>query len=126
MDKELFEPTMKTSSDALVGTIDNPAHLVPAEKSQAASFPLDRSIIILGNDDAADIRIEEKSVAPYHAEISFSEGVYRIRHLDGRAAVTVNGREVNDSVLKHGDSVAIADCAFTFEYAARSDATEQG
>ena len=124
MDNEFFDPTMKTSSGELSGSIDNPATLVEVTKDDESSFALNRSIIIIGCDAAADICVEGKSVASYHAEISHAEGTYRIRHVDGKAAVTVNGREVKDSILKHGDSVAIGNRAFTFQHASAVQAAE--
>ncbi len=52
MDHELFEPTMKTSSGELTGTIEHPALLVPPAGEEP--FALNRSIIIVGSDAASN------------------------------------------------------------------------
>jgi pSer/pThr/pTyr-binding forkhead associated (FHA) protein len=94
------------------GTVDNPGRLEPAGAGEA--IVLDRCIIIVGDDALADARIAGKGIANYHVEILFEDPSYRIRHLDGKADVTVNGRKVEDSVLKDGDSVAIGEHAWHF------------
>ena len=112
MSKDAFHTTIRTSMDDVKGTVENPARLEPAGGGEPVV--LDRCIIIVGDDVLADTRIGGKGIANYHAEILFEKTAYRIRHLDGKADVTVNGRKVEDSVLKDGDSVAIGEHAWQF------------
>ena len=114
MDKEVFEPTIKTSIDDVYSPIDNPGVLVEATPGGESRFFLDRSIIIIGSDDAADVRIEDRGIASYHAEIVHDGGEYEIRHLDGSAPVCVNGEVVRETALADGDAIAVGDRAFTF------------
>ncbi len=114
MDHELYDPTIKTAGDDLRGPIENPGHLVEAGDGGETTFALDRTIVIIGSDEAADIRIEDGDVAPYHVEIIFFDGNYRIRHVDGKSPVTLNGAKINKATLKDGDSIALSDRAFTF------------
>ena len=112
MTKDAFHTTIRTSMDDVKGTVGNPARLEPVGGGEA--IELDRCIIIIGDDDLADARIAGKGIANYHVEILFEEPAYRIRHLDGKADVTVNGRKIEDSILKDGDSVAIGEHAWQF------------
>jgi pSer/pThr/pTyr-binding forkhead associated (FHA) protein len=114
MDHELFEPTIKTTIDDIKGPVENPGSLVMVASEGETTFVLDCSIIVIGSDDAADIRIEDRSIASYHAEITHDDGRYEIRHLDGSAPVRVNGDTVRESVLGDGDAVAIGDHVFSF------------
>ena len=114
MDRELFDPTIKTAGDDLRGPIENPGHLVDSSDGSEKSFALDRTIVIIGSDEAADIRIDAQGVAPYHVEIIFFEGSYRIRHLDGKTPVMLNGAKINKATLKDGDSIALLNRVFTF------------
>ena len=118
MDQSTFDPTIKTTIEDINGPIESPGALV----EDGTTFVLDRSIVILGCDEAADIRIDERSVAPYHAEISHNDGKYTIRHLDGSAPVSVGGKAVKEVELSDGDNVAIGGRFFTFRKEARSDA----
>ena len=105
---------VKTAGDDLRGPIENPGHLVESSDGNETSFALDRTIVIIGSDAAADIRIGNGDVASYHIEIVFFEGNYRIRHIDGKSPVTLNGAKINKATLKDGDSIALSDRAFTF------------
>ena len=114
MDKDVFDPTIKTSIDDMYSAIDNPGVLVESTPEGEAAFVLDRSIIIIGSDEAADVRIEGRGIASYHAEIVYDEIEYEIRHLDGSAPVCVNGEVVHETILTDGDAVAVGDRAFKF------------
>lgn len=114
MDRDIYDPTIKTTTDELKGPIENPGSLVEATSRGETVFVLDRSIIIVGCDETADIKVEGRSIAPYHAEITCDNVEYRIRHLEGSAPVCVNGEAVDESVLADGDSIVIRDHTFTF------------
>ncbi len=114
MDHEIFDPTIKTSIDDLNGPVEDPCSLVEVSTEGETVWVLDRSIVIVGSDEAADVKIEDKSIAPYHAEIVHENGGYRIRHLDGQTPVCVNGEPQDESPLADGDSVAIGESTFSF------------
>lgn len=114
MDRDIYDPTIKTSIDELGGPIEHPGSLVEATLEGEVTFVLDLSVVIIGCDDAADIKFEDRSVAPYHAEIVHDDGEYRIRHVDGSAPVLINGQAVDESKLADGDAIAIGERAFTF------------
>ena len=98
----------------MTGPVKDPGSLVEVSRERETVWVLDRSIVIVGSDEAADVRIENKSIAPYHAEIVNDDGGYRIRHLDGSAPVCVNGEPKDESPLVDGDSIAFGECTFIF------------
>jgi hypothetical protein len=124
MDHEFFEPTIKTSIDKLDGPVENPASLVEVSSQGETKWVLDRSIIIIGSDDAADVKIEGEGIAAYHAEVVHDDGDYYVRHLEGSAPVCVGGDAVCDSVLADGNTIAIGEHTFTFRRQTRADAPE--
>lgn len=114
VDPEMFDPTVYAQPDELKGTIADAGWLVEVTADGEVRHALDRPLILIGSDEAADIILSGKSIAPYHAEIKYQDGVYRLRHLEGRRAVTVDGNKVEECVLTDGCSIAIGDwtCAF--------------
>jgi pSer/pThr/pTyr-binding forkhead associated (FHA) protein len=111
-DPSQFDPTMMVASDEVVGTIDNPGWLTEADED--ATHALDRRLIVIGCDEAADIVVTGRGIAPYHAEIEWHDGVYTIRHLEGRRSVKVDGSPIDECVLRDGAAISIGDwtCAF--------------
>lgn len=124
VDRELYESTIKTTADQIRGPIESPAVLVQMTDDGEISHVLDRSLIVVGSDTAADIKIDGRAIAAYHAEISHDDGQYYIEHLDGRTVVNVNGERVRESALTDGDVIAIGNHAFTFQYKAPAEAPE--
>jgi pSer/pThr/pTyr-binding forkhead associated (FHA) protein len=112
VDPSLFDPTMMAEGDELTGTIENPGHLTEVG---GANHALDRPLILIGSDEAADIVLAGKSIAPYHAEIEFSNGTYTLRHLEGRRAVKVDGSAIDECVLEDGCAISIGDWTCAFE-----------
>jgi pSer/pThr/pTyr-binding forkhead associated (FHA) protein len=124
MDRDIYDPTIKTSTDELGGPVENPGSLVEATPNGEVTFVLDLSVVIIGCDDAADIKFEGRSIAPYHAEIVYDDGEYSIRHVDGSALVLINGQALDESTLADGDAIAIGERAFTFRKTSYENSSE--
>ncbi|HEX5131692.1 MAG TPA: FHA domain-containing protein [Candidatus Krumholzibacteria bacterium] len=112
-DPALFEKTMFAPADR-PGPVANPGMLVETSPDRARHYALDRGLIILGSDEAADVVIRGRNIAPYHAEIRLLDGVYTLRHLDGRARVRVDGEPVKERALADGCSITVGDFSFMF------------
>lgn len=121
-DPSLFDPTMMVVPDEVVGTIDNPGRLT--EMDEGTTHALDRRLIIIGCDEAADIVVTGKGIAPYHAEIEWHDGVYTIRHLEGRSPVKVDGSPTEECILRDGAAVSIGDWACAFHGPVAGKATD--
>jgi pSer/pThr/pTyr-binding forkhead associated (FHA) protein len=53
-------------------------------------------------------------VADYHAEITYENGSYTLRHLDGRRKLTVGGKSIKEYVLADCDEIELAERVFVF------------
>lgn len=79
------------------------ASAIPGER-HAISNPPWR----IGRSADNDLRLEDPSVAPYHAEIRVdAQGRYALRALDVRNGLFVNGVRVDSAVLEEGDRIRI-------------------
>lgn len=115
-DPTLFESTMLAGAQDQPGPVLNPATLTEASPQRERTHALDRGLMIIGSDDAADIVVHGRGIAPYHAEIRFLGGRYFIRHLDGRARVRVDGKAVKEQELADGCALVIGDFSFRFAH----------
>ncbi len=113
-DPALFESTILGGDERLPGPVPSPATLSETSRERERTYVLDRGLMIIGSDEASDIVILGRGIAPYHAEIRFLNGKYSIRHLDGRTRVKVNGKTVKEGVLDDGFSIVIGDFSFAF------------
>jgi pSer/pThr/pTyr-binding forkhead associated (FHA) protein len=116
MTRDLHKSTIRLPSDSIRGSVENPGYLVSRTDDGDDAVRLDRNIIIIGNDDTAEVEISGRRIAPYHAEIACDRGNYTLRHCDGREKVKVNGKVVTEHVLNDGDVIAIGDHWFTFRH----------
>jgi pSer/pThr/pTyr-binding forkhead associated (FHA) protein len=122
-DPGLFETSLRAAAHDLSGPIPNPGLLTEASPDRERSHVLDHGLMIIGSDDAADVVVQGRGIAPYHAEIRYLNGRYSLRHLDGRARVRVDGQVVKEYMLVDGCRIEIGDFAFVF--AAHANATAQ-
>jgi pSer/pThr/pTyr-binding forkhead associated (FHA) protein len=123
VDPALFDPTMMAERDEIIGTIDDPGWLAEVTDNGEVTHSLNRPLILIGSDEAADIIVTGSSIAPYHAEIQWQDGVYTLRHLEGRRAVKVDGRTVKECVLEDGCAIAMGDWACAFHAPVPSNTT---
>ena len=111
---EQYDPTVRTTVDEVQGTIDRPGCLIEKTADGETVFELDRSLILIGSDPAADVVGAGRMVADYHAEITYENGFYVLRHLEGRRRVTVGGKPIEEYILADSDEIQLADRVFVF------------
>lgn len=114
VDPDLFEATIRAGTVDQPGPIRNPGALTETSMGRERQYILDRGLMIIGSDRAADIVVAGKNIAPYHVEIRFLNGRYTLRHIDGRARVKVDGRPVKEYMLTDGCRVSVGPFAFLF------------
>ncbi len=112
---EQYDPTVRTTVDEVRGTVECPGSLVEATGDGEKVIELDRLLVLIGSDPAADIVIADRGVADYHAEITYEKGFYVLRHLEGRRGVAVNGKSIKEYILEDNDEIQIADHVFVFK-----------
>ena len=68
---------------------------------------LDRPQFLIGRRTAADLQIVSTDVSREHAEIVQDEGRYLLRDRGSRYGTFVNGEQVTERVLAHGDRIRL-------------------
>lgn len=86
-----------------------------------AEVPLDPRPYAIGRSSKSDIQLAHNSVSRHHATIEPSRAGHVIRDHDSTLGIHLNGKRVEQAVLKHGDTIQIAD--FVLQY--RTDAMHQ-
>jgi diguanylate cyclase (GGDEF)-like protein len=80
----------------------------------------------VGRSRGNSIVLSEPSVMERHALLTLSAGSYRVSKADAHARLAVNGREVTDQTLKHGDILSFGDVTLLFsEEAPRPEPTPE-
>ncbi|MBI2899667.1 MAG: diguanylate cyclase [Planctomycetes bacterium] len=82
----------------------------------------------LGRARDCSVVLGDPTVQERHASILYREGAYRIRAGADDCKVAVNGREVRDEALRHGDIISIGEVTILFsdESAAHGKASAKG
>ncbi|MEZ5305947.1 MAG: GGDEF domain-containing protein [Pyrinomonadaceae bacterium] len=87
----------------------------------AVPIPLEREVVILGRALEADVRVNDIKVSRRHASITSEAGSptepqnYVIRDLGSGNGTYLNGEKITESVLQHGDKIAIGKHILKFE-----------
>jgi len=68
---------------------------------------LDRPQFLIGRRTAADLQIVSTDVSREHAEIVQDEGRYLLRDRGSRYGTFVNGEQITERVLEHGDRIRL-------------------
>jgi pSer/pThr/pTyr-binding forkhead associated (FHA) protein len=81
---------------------------------QETAFPLAASVMLIGRDEDADIRVDEPLVSRAHARIERRAGAYFVLDLGSTNLTKVNGEPVRERELRDGDELhfARARCRF--------------
>lgn len=97
------------------------ARLVPLNLGAAPApvISLQRPVLLVGRHPECDVRIDVPEVSRRHCCLAMAYDRVMIRDLGSRNGVRVNGRVVEESILRPGDEVAIAQ----FLYRLEDDAT---
>ena len=78
-------------------------------------FLVFKNTMRMGCSPRSDIYLfNDPGVAEHHAILRATGGSYEIEGMDGAFPVTVNGRVVKRSRLRHGDQVGLGSTQFTF------------
>ena len=77
-------------------------------------FPLRDGLTNIGRKLDNNIVIHDPRVSRDHAQIQLAEGQFIILDLNSTGGTTVNGKNVNRSVLYPGDTISLAGVVFKF------------
>jgi len=79
------------------------------------SFPLPSQVTVIGRRHDCDLWIPLASVSKRHCQLSYSEGVLKIRDLGSHNGTILNGSPVEKAVVKAGDSIKIGPLTFVLQ-----------
>src|SRR5689334_22561880 len=94
-----------------------PARLVPLSGAPASGpvISLQRPVVLVGRHPECDVRIDVPQVSRRHCCLALASDRVVIRDLGSRNGVRVNGLVVEETVLRPGDEVAIAQFLYRLE-----------
>ena len=90
------------------------AQIVFIDGSQMGTSLALSSINTLGRDVNNTIVLHAADVHACHAVIRYRDGEYRLARAEAKADVTVNGRDVADEPLRHGDILTLGSLTLLF------------
>jgi adenylate cyclase len=80
------------------------------------AIPLTKRRITAGRQPPCDVVIRQKTVSSRHCELELIEGYWRIKDLDSRNGVRINGERCTEGWVLPHQRVTIGDQRFTLEY----------
>ncbi len=76
---------------------------------------VDRPDVVVGRHSEADIRLPMPDVSRRHCRLQFVEGLWQVVDLNSLNGVFVNGEQVLQAALNHGDVMRIGGFIFSVE-----------
>ncbi len=74
-----------------------------------AAFPLTKKSVVIGRDDAADVRFPVSAVSRRHAELRFERGRWVVADLESRNGTLVDGHAIDEQELEPLAELRIGD-----------------
>jgi pSer/pThr/pTyr-binding forkhead associated (FHA) protein len=98
------------------------ARLVPLSlgASSAPVIALQRPVILIGRHPECDIRLDSPKVSRRHCCLALAYDRVMLRDLGSRNGIRVNGRVVEETILRPGDEIAIGHILYRLEDVAPS------
>jgi pSer/pThr/pTyr-binding forkhead associated (FHA) protein len=118
-DPALFEATILSAGDGR-DPEQTPGVLTETSPDRERQHAINRGLLTIGSDEAADVVINGRNIAPCHAEIRLLDGHYLLRHLDGRTRIKVNGKSIQACALEDGCAITIGEFSFRFHATANA------
>lgn len=116
-----------TSNTTMIDQALLPRNMAPVPESvkatvrvvqgQAAGTELRllKSITGVGRDEQNDVVIDDGRVSNFHMAIFHASGEFRIRDLGSTNGTFLNGSQVTEYALRHGDWIQVGGCVIRFE-----------
>ncbi|HEV7299902.1 MAG TPA: FHA domain-containing protein [Tepidisphaeraceae bacterium] len=100
--------------DADLNTAPSAALVPQGKHAGQTAIPLLRPATIIGARHRSHVHLLSRSVSKAHAILIRTNGGYYVRDLASRSHVYVNGRQVREADLVHGDLLKIGNFVFRF------------
>jgi len=79
------------------------------------TFSLPSNVTVIGRRHDCDLWVPLASVSKRHCQLNCSDGVLRIRDLGSRNGTFLNGKAVDEAVIKAGDSIKVGPLVFVLQ-----------
>jgi len=91
-------------------------NLVVFKKSGSRKiYRLPSSVTVIGRRSNCDFYVPLMSVSKRHCQLNRHQGVLKIRDLDSRNGTYLNGKRVDEAVIKAGDYIKVGPLTFAFQ-----------
>ena len=77
-----------------------------------ADIELDRAVVVVGRHRWCDVRIASPRVSRRHCRLAVDRDGVLVRDLGSTNGTRINGRRVEEGVLRPGDELSIAHCRY--------------
>jgi signal transduction histidine kinase len=88
-------------------------------------FRLTEKGLVIGRSPEVGVRVNDELVSRQHARVFLAGDEVRVKDLDSRNGIFVNGHRVTEGVLKEGDTMNVGNIAFQLSRYAQAPATNQ-
>ena len=106
----------KTAGVDNAGEVIMDANLVLlAKKGENKVFPLPSAVTIVGRRKNCDLRIPLESVSRRHCQFNLEDENVKLRDLGSRNGTFLNGKRIDEQILKPGDSIRIGPVVFAMQ-----------
>jgi adenylate cyclase len=79
-------------------------------------IPLIREVLTIGRRDTCDIPMPYPNVSGLHCELNFRDGLWHIRDRNSTNGIKVNGKRVQEKLLRPKDEISIGKRLYTIQY----------
>ncbi len=84
-------------------------------------IPLLSEVLLVGRRSKCDITLQFPNVSSHHCQLEFINGYWRVRDMNSRNGIKVNGQRCDMKWLLPGDKLAIAKHEYEINYTPQSD-----
>ena len=85
------------------------------KNSSQKAFPLSSGVTVIGRRHDCDLRIPLMSVSRRHCQLNRDEGILKIRDLGSRNGTYLNGKRIDEAVIKAGDYIEVGPLKFVLQ-----------
>lgn len=108
-------PVSQIMLDNTLQTGSGNASLVCLGKRGKQRIPVLKNEFSLGRSAENDLVIDDLNVSKKHALILFSRNQWILKDTNSRNGVSLNGKQITEAILNHGDQIALGGSDFVFE-----------
>jgi len=102
-----------------------PSLIVRQGRAGAAVFDIAGEACAIGRNPDEDVCLDDRTVSRNHAEVTLRNGVWRVTDRGSHNGVLLNGRDVKEARLAHGDRIGIGKFVLEFHNAPDAVADEE-